>query len=57
MITVFIFVNRKYTRTLENLAAGEIILSTEERANIHQVISSFKSKGSRYTQDTPNLWG
>jgi len=47
----------KYTRTRENLEAGEIILSEEEKAEIDGVFSSFSVKGSRYTANTPLLWG
>lgn len=48
---------RKYTRTLENLAAGDIVLTAEESASVNRLVSLFESKGGRYTQDTPDLWG
>ncbi|EIM92841.1 aldo/keto reductase [Stereum hirsutum FP-91666 SS1] len=49
------------TRTLENLAGGDIELSTEELDEISQVLAAHTVKGSRYFDKGPvqilNLWG
>jgi len=47
----------KYTRTLENLAANDITLTSEEIGEINEVLGRFEIKGARYTSNTPNLWG
>lgn len=48
-------------RTLENLAAGEVELSTEELAEIAQLLEKYPRKGSRYINDSMDehlhLWG
>ncbi|KAF8573346.1 aldo/keto reductase [Ramaria rubella] len=46
-----------YTRTLENLAAGDIKLTDEEKREIDEVILSFEVKGGRYPRSAPHLWG
>lgn len=48
---------RKYTRTLENLAANDITLTSEEIGEINEVLGRFEIKGARYNSNTPNLWG
>ena len=48
---------RHYERTLENLAAGDIILSEEDLDSIKQVLDSIPVKGDRYAKDTDDLMG
>ncbi|KAF8532602.1 NADP-dependent oxidoreductase domain-containing protein [Gautieria morchelliformis] len=42
-------------RTLENLAAGDIVLSQEEVEDIKQILDSMGVKGERYAKGTKNL--
>lgn len=48
------------TRTVENLAAGDIVLSPEEKAEVDNIIASHEIKGDRYygaPQEVAHLWG
>ncbi|KAI0796124.1 aldo/keto reductase [Abortiporus biennis] len=47
-------------RTLENLAGGDVELTSEEKADIDKIINEFEVKGSRYMGTDPKallLWG
>jgi len=47
-------------RTLENLSAGDVELSTEELAEIGQLLEKYPRKGARYVdgveEDKLHLW-
>lgn len=47
----------KSTRTLENLAASDVILTESEKGEIDAVLAQFSVKGNRYRADTTGLWG
>ncbi|PCH38099.1 aldo/keto reductase [Wolfiporia cocos MD-104 SS10] len=49
----------KSTRTLENLAGGEVVLTEEEVVEIGQIIASHEVKGDRYfgNPERAHLWG
>lgn len=55
--------NHKYrnkTRTLENLAGGDVDLSSQDLAEINQVLTTHKFKGDRYyglSDKDMHLWG
>lgn len=49
----------KATRTLENLEAGDIVLSEEESKEIAELLSKHEVKGDRYfgmSDEQMNLW-
>jgi len=52
--------HRNAKRTLENLAAGEVELSTEDLAEIAQLLEKYPRKGARYvdglTDQQLHLW-
>ena len=52
--------HRNAKRTLENLAAAEVELSTEDLAEIAQLLEKYPRKGSRYidayTDQKLHLW-
>jgi hypothetical protein len=52
---------RNAKRTLENIAGGDVELSSEEFSEINRVISSHEIKGGRYFDAVPDeklgLWG
>lgn len=51
----------KASRVIENLAASEVVLSTEELKDIESIMEGNKIKGSRYvdglTSQQLHLWG
>ena len=52
---------RNSKRTLENLAGGDVELSSEDLAEIDKVLETHTVKGGRYVDAVPNekllLWG
>ena len=52
---------RNAKRTLENIAGGDVELSSEELSEIDHVLSSHAVKGGRYVDAVPDeklhLWG
>jgi len=52
---------RNAKRTLENLSAGDVELSTEDLAEIAQLLEKYPRKGARYvdglTEQQLLLWG
>ena len=52
---------RNAKRTLENLSAGDVELSTEDLAEIAQLLEKFPRKGARYvdglSEQQLHLWG
>jgi pyridoxine 4-dehydrogenase len=50
---------RKSTRTLENLRAGDIVLSADEVKTINEAVESHEVRGDRYfgqTDEEAHLW-
>ena len=51
---------RNVKRTLENLGAGDVELSTEDLAEIGQLLEKYPRKGARYVdgveEDKLHLW-
>jgi diketogulonate reductase-like aldo/keto reductase len=50
---------RNVKRTLENLSAGDVELSTEDLAEIAQLLEKYPRKGARYVdgmEDVLLLW-
>ncbi|KAF8575217.1 aldo/keto reductase [Ramaria rubella] len=43
------------SRTIENLAAGDIVLTEKEKNSIDQILDAISVKGQRYTKGTANL--
>jgi len=43
-------------RTLENLAGGDVVLTSEEIAEINKILDAIPVKGVRYVKGTPNLF-
>lgn len=54
-------INRKQSRTLENLAAGEVVLADEDLKEIDALFEKHSIRGSRYIEGVPDteqyLWG
>ena len=52
---------RNVTRTLENLAAGDVVLSQDDLAEIDAIQQKFPVHGGRYVDSAPpealKLWG
>jgi pyridoxine 4-dehydrogenase len=51
---------RKKERTLENLAGVDVVLSSEDLAEIDKILASFEVKGGRYNDNMAahlHLWG
>ena len=53
--------HRSAKRTLENLAGGDVELSTEDLAEIAQLLEKYPRKGARYfdhaSEKQLRLWG
>jgi hypothetical protein len=52
---------RNAKRTLENLSAGDVVLSLEDMAEIERLMEKYPRKGARYvdflTEEQLHLWG
>ena len=67
LISISLIVNahrgclRNAKRTLENLSAGDVELSTEDLAEIAQLLEKYPRKGARYVDGLTDqqllLWG
>ncbi|PSR78586.1 hypothetical protein PHLCEN_2v7333 [Hermanssonia centrifuga] len=44
-------------RTAQNVAAGDIVLTAEERAEVWKIITGHEVKGGRYFTGSLHLWG
>jgi hypothetical protein len=60
-LTRYSYRRRNAKRTLENIAGGDVELSSEDLSEIDRVLSSHAVKGGRYFDAVPdeklNLWG
>ena len=57
---IHLYGKRHKARTLENLSGGNVQLTSEEKAEIDQVVDEFEVKGDRYGGQDPkaiHLWG